>query len=80
MDNIKIKNVVLNKRHPYREEGLEYLERFNEPNGEIHMSLTGTKQQINRYLQDAPILSERLRTLKNVPHYRIINSYKVEIY
>jgi len=76
---VNIKNVILNKRHRYLETGLEYLER-KEDNGEIHMSLTGTKPQINRYLQDAPILSERLRTLKNVPHYRIINDYKVEIY
>ncbi len=61
------------------EEGLEYLER-KEQNGEFHMSLTGTQPQINRYLQDAPILSERLRTLKNVPHYREINTKLVEIY
>ena len=79
MDNIKIKNVILNKHHPYLEEGLEYMERFRE-NGEVHMSITGTKQQINRYLQDAPILSERLRTLNNVPHFRIINTIKKEIY
>jgi hypothetical protein len=76
---VKIKNVILSKRHRYLEEGLEYLER-KEDNGEIHMSLTGTQPQINRYLQDAPILSERLRTLKNVPHYRIINTKLVEIY
>lgn len=49
-------------------------------NGEINVSLTGEKPQINRYLQNAPILSERLRTLKNIPHYRIINTTKVEIY
>ena len=78
-DNIKIKNVVLSERHRYMEEGLEYLERFEE-NGEVHMSLTGTKQQINRYLQDAPILSERLRTLNSIPHFRTVGKVKVEIY
>lgn len=76
---VNIKNVILRNQHNYLEPGLEYTERKRE-NGEYHMSLTGSKQQINRYLQDAPILSERLRTLNNIPHYRIINTKKVEIY
>jgi len=54
-------------------EGLEITHRKRE-NNEDYASLMGTKQQINHYLQDKPILSERLRTLKNVPKYRIINT------
>jgi hypothetical protein len=60
-------------------EGLEITHR-REANGENYMSLMGTRQQINRYLQDKPILSERSRTLNNVPKYRIINSVKERIY
>jgi hypothetical protein len=74
---VNIKNVTI--KNPYTEPGLEMLQT-KQDNGEINVSLTGNKQQINRYLQDAPILSERLRTLKNIPHYRIINSTRIEIY
>ena len=76
-----IKNVILKDfkiRHGLPE-GLEITNRRRE-NNENHMSLMGTKQQINQYLQDKPILSERLRTLNNLPKYRIINSIKQEIY
>jgi len=58
--------------------GLEKKNRINE-NGENYVSLMGTKQQINRYLQDKPIISERLRTLNDIPHYRIINTKKIVI-
>jgi len=75
----KIKNVILRNRYNYREPGLEHLQRW-EQNGEVHASITGEPQQINRYLQDAPILSERLRTLKNIPHYRTFKDTIVEIY
>jgi hypothetical protein len=62
--------------------GIENMDVINrkEQNNENYMSITGTKQQINRYLQDKPVLSERLRTLNNLPKYRIINSVKVRIY
>ena len=76
-----IKNVILKDfkiRHGLPQ-GLEITNRRRE-NNENHMSLMGTKQQINQYLQDVPILSERLRTLNNLPKYRIINSVKQEIY
>lgn len=76
---VNIKNVTLKSPYKYIETGLEMLETKVD-NGEINVSLTGSKAQINRYLQDAPILSEHLRTLKNVPHYRQINSTLVEIY
>ena len=84
MDNhIKIKNVILRDVNlgplPAGYEGLEFLQRRQE-NGENYMSLMGTKAQINSYLQDKPIISDRLRTLKNVPHARIINTKLVEIY
>jgi len=77
----KIKNVIFKDfkiRHDLVE-GLEITNRKQE-NGENYASLMGTKQQINHYLQDKPILSDRLRTLNNVPKYRIINSVKHRIY
>jgi len=62
------------------QEGLEITHRRNE-NGEDYASLVGTKVQINRYLQDNAnaIVSERLRTLKSIPQYRIINTHKIRI-
>ena len=79
--NLKIKNVVMKDCNirPVGIEGLDVVNRKSE-NNENHMSITGTKQQINKYLQDKPVLSERLRTLNNLPKYRIINSVKVRIY
>jgi hypothetical protein len=56
--------------------GLEKKNRF-EANNENYATLIGTKQQINTYLQDAPILSERLRTLNDLPRMRVINTTKV---
>ena len=83
MDNLRIKNVSLKEFNvttlPQGFEGLDIIHRKVD-NNECYMTLTGTKQQINKYLQDKPILSERLRTLKNIPHYRIINTIKKEIY
>lgn len=58
--------------------GLEISHRQKE-NKEDYITLAGTKQQINSYLQDAPILSDRLRTLNSLPKYRVINSKKVRI-
>ena len=65
-------------RKRIQETGLEAVHRISD-NNEDYCSLMGTKPQINRYLQDAPIISERLRTLKNVPKWRIINSKKERI-
>ena len=79
--DIKIKNVIL-KEFKITEDlskGLEITHRKNE-NNENYMSLVGTTQQINHYLQDKPVLSDRLRTLNSVPKYRIINTIKKEIY
>ncbi len=79
--SLRIKNVILNDfkiRHDLTE-GLEIINRKNE-NNENYMSLTGTKQQINTYLNDKPILSERLRTLNNLPKYRIFKTTKRRIY
>ena len=59
-------------------QGLEMTYRRNE-NNENYRSLMATKAQINEYLQDKPIISDRLRTLNNVPKWRIINSKKVRI-
>jgi hypothetical protein len=77
------KNVILrefnihNSKTPLSE-GLEVKHR-RQPNNEDYVSLMGTKQQINNYLQEAPILSERLRTLNDLPKMRIINSTVVRI-
>jgi len=81
LDNLKIKNVILKDYKITHDlsEGLEIAHR-REENGENYMSLVGTKQQINSYLQDKPVLSDRLRTLNSVPKYRIINSHKTRIY
>ena len=77
------KNVILrefnihNPKTPLSE-GLDVKHR-RQPNGEDYVSLMGTKHQINNYLQDAPILSERLRTLNDLPKMRIIGTHKVMI-
>lgn len=60
------------------ETGLEATHRISD-NNEDYCSLMGTKPQINRYLQNADIVSDRLRTLNNVPKWRIINSKKIRI-
>jgi len=81
-DTLFSKNVVLEdwinfKKTPV-EEGLELISRRSD-NNENYCTVTGTKQQINTYLEKAPIISERLRTLNNIPKYRIINTTKVII-
>jgi len=78
---LRIKNVVLRDSviRPVGIEGLDIINRQSN-NGENYMTLTGTKAQINTYLQDKPVLSDRLRTLNNIPKYRIINTIKSEIY
>jgi len=73
------KNVILRGHDIHKiplSEGLEKKNRLVD-NNENYVSLMGTKQQINRYLQDAPIVSERLRTLNDLPKMRIIDT-KVE--
>ena len=71
------KDVILRDWYDRKEleTGLEATHRISD-NNEDYCSLMGTKPQINRYLQDADITSERLRTLNNVPKYRIINTKK----
>ena len=77
------KNVTLKNWYDfekgYSEKGLERIHRRVD-NNEDYATITGTKQQINTYLQDKPILSDRLRTLNNLPKYRIINTTKERIY
>jgi len=76
------KNVTLKNWYDfekgYSEKGLECIHRRVD-NNEDYATITGTKQQINRYLQDAPLVSERLRTLNNLPKFRIINTKKERI-
>lgn len=75
------KNVILRGHDIHNiplEKGLEKLNRI-EPNGENYATLIGTKQQINRYLQKAPIISERLRTLNNLPRVREIKGHLVKL-
>ena len=75
------KNVILRGHDIHSiplSEGLEKKNRLVD-NNENYVSLMGTKAQINRYLQDAPIVSERLRTLNDLPKMRVINSTVVRI-
>jgi hypothetical protein len=71
------KSVILKdwSLNPPLSEGLDITHRKNE-NNEDYATLVGTKQQINSYLQDANILSDRLRTLNSLPKYRIIGTKK----
>jgi hypothetical protein len=73
------KNVIL-RGHDIHSQPLQPgLEKKNRlvDNNENHATLIGTKAQINTYLQDAPIVSERLRTLNDLPRMRVINTHKV---
>ena len=75
------KNVILRGHDIHSiplSEGLEKKNRLVD-NNENFVSLMGTKAQINRYLQDAPIVSERLRTLNDLPKMRVIGTQKVNI-
>ena len=78
---LRIRNVVLDGINIYDDlsKGLEIINRAKE-NNENHMTLTGTNKQIDKFLQDKPIISERLRTLNNLPKYRIIGTTKQRIY
>jgi len=78
---LRIRNVVLDGLNIYNDlsEGLDIINRAKE-NNENHMTLTGTNKQIDRFLQDKPIISERLRTLNNLPKYRILGTEKQRIY
>jgi len=73
------KNVVIRGHDIHSiplEVGLEKKNRLVD-NNENHVTLIGNKAQINRYLQDAPVVSERLRTLNDLPKMRIIDTTKV---
>lgn len=76
--SVILKDCNFHKLDSYLQEGLEITHR-KEANGENYATLQGTKSQINNYLQEAPILSDRLRTLNTLPKYRIINSIKVRV-
>jgi len=83
---LKIKNVIFRDYNEFEDrtkvqakDDLE-IAIHRSDNNEGHASLTGTKQQINHYLQDKALVSDRLRTLNNVPKYRIINTTKLRIY
>lgn len=75
------KNVILRGHDIHSiplSEGLEKKNRLVD-NNENYVTLIGNKAQINRYLQDAAhsIVSERLRTLNDLPKMRIIGTKKV---
>lgn len=83
---LKIKNVIFRNFDdvcdmikPRPEVGIDVANHRSD-NNEGYVSITGTKQQINNYLQDKDIISDRLRTLNNIPKYRIINTKKERIY
>jgi hypothetical protein len=81
-DTLFLKNVIFKEfnRKVKLIEGMDKINRIGD-NGENYSSLTGTKPQINRYLQDCGnnILSDRLRTLNNLPKFRIINTTRERI-
>jgi len=75
------KNVVLRGQNIHSiplEKGLEKKNRLVD-NNENYATLIGTKPQINTYLQDAPIVSERLRTLNDLPRVREIKGHVVRL-
>lgn len=79
-DTLYLKNVIF-KNYDIdflRIKGLDKINRLSD-NNENYATLTGTKEQINQYLQDKPILSERLRTLNNLPKFRLIGTKKQRI-
>jgi hypothetical protein len=78
LKNVIMRQDILGKIKPQKD--MDVIHR-KEQNGESYVSLTGTKQQINRYLQDSAnsILSERLRTLNNLPKFRQISTTRVRI-
>lgn len=73
--NIQNRNDILGIPTP---KGLDITHRQME-NNEDYITMQGTKQQINSYLQNAPELSSRLRTLNSLPKFRIFNDVKVRI-
>jgi hypothetical protein len=84
--SIKVKNVIFRNfddvtdlTKPRPEKGID-ITTHRSNNNEGYASITGTKQQINHYLQDKILISDRLRTLNNIPKYRIINTTKERIY
>jgi len=80
--SVILKNINIQNRNDILgipiKEGLDITHR-QMPNNEVYSTLQGTKEQINHYLQSAPLLSDRLRTLNNLPKYRIINTKKVRV-
>ena len=78
-DTLFRKNVVVRGHDIHQtplSPGLEKKNRLVD-NNENYITLVGSKPQINTYLQDAPIVSERLRTLNDLPRTRVIDTYKV---
>ena len=82
-DTLYLKNVILKQHDILRVRNLPGMDAIHrkQENNENYVTLTGTKQQINKYLQECGnnILSERLRTLNNLPKYRLIGTTKVMI-
>ena len=80
--NVILKNINIQNRNDILsipiQKGLDITHRQKE-NNEDYATLQGTKQQINHYLQEAPELSSRLRTLNNLPKFKIINTQKVRV-
>ena len=78
LKNVIMKENILGRIKPPK--GMDVIHR-KEENNESYLTLTGTKPQINEYLQESAnsILSERLRTLNNLPKYRLISTTKVRI-
>jgi len=82
-DTLFNKNVILNGLDIHKfplPAGLDKVNR-KEENNENYCSLSGTRDQIDNFLQSAAkdLIGERCRTLKNLQKFRMISSKKVRI-
>jgi hypothetical protein len=80
-DTLFRKNAILRDFNIHKvslSKGLDVKNRL-QPNNENYVTLIGTKPQINSYLQDASVLSDRLRTLNDLPRTRVIDTKVVRI-
>lgn len=61
------------------EHGLGRTVRPYPDNKEAIITLQGTRDQIDRYMNQSNILSDRYRLLQHVPKYRIINTIRYPV-
>jgi len=57
-----------------------YQDLDSKKNNETYASIIGNKQDINNQLSKLPILSDRVRTLNNIPKSHTVGNVKKVIY